>query len=93
MQSHYRPLTTPLKEGGVNGGMVSYRISRGQSTGQRITLFYTVHIISPTRRQTAVFKSNMNRRAIFKVSQQWNIVSFPLTRQLARTCGTAVQTF
>lgn len=65
--------------------MVSYRISRGQSTGQRITLFYTVHIISPTRPWMAVFKSNLNSRAIFRVWQQWNIILLLLTRQLGRT--------
>lgn len=49
MQSHYMPLTTVLKEGGVNGGIVSNRIYRGQTTGHRITLFYNVQIITPTK--------------------------------------------
>lgn len=48
MQSHYRPPTTLLKEG-VNGAIVSYRIFRGQTARQRITLFYKVQIITTTK--------------------------------------------
>lgn len=66
MQSHYRPLTTLLKEEGVNGGIVSYRISRGQTTGQRITLFYNVQIITPTKLKDGCFEAKLKYRGYFQ---------------------------